>query len=85
MSETLITLTHEAGLSLRLAMVNIRVNIDQEPPSYQASIPFSAAKWFPSGPYGLYNNVNDGVWSVGEQGNFESLGRTVLSHYQVAP
>lgn len=39
-SETMIALTHEAGPSLRLAMVDMHISVNQEPLLHQPPIPF---------------------------------------------
>jgi hypothetical protein len=73
-SETMIALTHEAGPSLRLAMVDMHISVNQEPLLHQPPIPFFAAKGFRSGPYGPFNSASDGIWSVGEQGAIRIAG-----------
>jgi hypothetical protein len=73
-SGTMIALTHEAGPSLRLAMVDVHISVDQEPLLHQPPIPFFAANGFRSGPHGPFNSASDGVWSVGERGAIRVAG-----------
>ncbi|MGQ4556717.1 type IV pilin [Halobellus sp. GM3] len=65
-----VSLTHEAGPTLRMADVRLAVAIDGESLRHQPPVPFFAARGFRGGPTGPFNVAGDGRWSVGETGSF---------------
>lgn len=69
-----LTLTHEAGPSLAVDTLVVRVSVDGTPLRHQPPVPFFAARGFHGGPSGPFNPASDGRWSRGETATVRVAG-----------
>ncbi len=69
-----VTLVHEAGPTLDVRTLTLRVTVAGEPLARQPPVPFFAARGFRSGPTGPFNSAADPRWSAGEAASFELAG-----------
>ncbi|MFB6086047.1 MAG: type IV pilin [Halodesulfurarchaeum sp.] len=65
-----IRLTHEAGASIDVTEITVRVTVDGESLAAQPPVPFFSTEGFEPGPTGPFNSAADPVWSVGETASF---------------
>lgn len=69
-----VTLVHEAGPTLDVRTLTLRVAVAGAPLVHQPPVPFFAARGFRSGPTGPFNSAADPRWSAGEAASFELAG-----------
>lgn len=69
-----IELRHEAGPSIDVRALTLRIEIDGQPLEHQPPIPFFSAKGFRSGPTGPFNPSADPRWTVGERASLRVAG-----------
>lgn len=77
-----VTLVHEAGPTLDVRALSLRITVDGAPLARQPPVPFFAARGFRSGPTGPFNSASDPRWSAGEAASLELAG---TNHPSMAP
>ncbi|WP_266079270.1 type IV pilin [Haladaptatus caseinilyticus] len=69
-----LTFVHQAGDSLTVQTLSIRIRVNGTPLEHQPPVPFFSAKGFRSGPTGPFNSATNETWSPGETASFEVAG-----------
>lgn len=66
-----IELVHEAGPSLEVDRLTVRILVDGTPLDHQPPVPFFSAAGFVPGPTGPFNSATDPTWDPGERATLE--------------
>ncbi len=69
-----LTFVHQAGDSLTVESLSIRIQVNGTPLDHQPPVPFFSAEGFQSGPTGPFNSATNETWSVGETASIELAG-----------